>query len=101
MESSLGAPGVRAPSWAQDLVWEPSPPFRIRWITINETRFRYVGHLKNSYNEDEPVLVGRDGQEIEPRCGQSLCEILDNENPNTQANPSWVKPHNPTPNKTW
>lgn len=101
MESRPGAPGIRTPSWAEELVWEPSPPFKIRWITINETRFRYVGHLKNSFNEDSPVLVGRDGQEIEPQCGQSLCEIITDEDPNKQANHSWVKPHKPMSYKTW
>ncbi|KAK2762077.1 hypothetical protein FQN54_001084 [Arachnomyces sp. PD_36] len=101
MESLPGAPGVRTPSWAEELVWEPSPPFKIRWIAINETKFRYVGHLKNSYNEDAPVLIGRDGQEIEPECGRSLCEIIKDEDPNKQANRPWTKPHLPMSYKTW
>ena len=97
MESRPGASGVPKPSWAKDLTWQPSPPFRIRWITVKDTRFRYVGHLKNSFNEDEPVLVGRDGQEIEPECGMSLCELIDNEDPNMQA----MKPNRPMSYKTW
>ena len=65
------------PAWSKPLIWQSSPPFHIRWIVINETPFNYIGHLKNSFNEGLPVLVGKDGQEIEPRCGQALCELLD------------------------
>ena len=68
-----------SPTWAKHLIWESSPPFRLRWITIAETRFSRVGHLKNSLNENQAVLVGRDGQEIEPECGRALCELIDEE----------------------
>ena len=30
-------------------------------------------------NEGQAVLVGRDGQEIEPECGKQLCELIDEE----------------------
>lgn len=70
-------PGTaKAPVWAEDLHWKTSPPFRIRWITIAETHFRLVGHLKNSYNDGQAVLVGRDGQEIEAHCGAELCRLI-------------------------
>ena len=67
------------PTWFKHLIWEATPPFNIRWITIAETRFNRVGHLKNSYNEGQAVLVGRDGQEIEGECGRMLCELIDEE----------------------
>ncbi|RDI81607.1 hypothetical protein Vi05172_g8491 [Venturia inaequalis] len=74
-------PGVAPqPSWVQNLRWPSSPPFYIRWITNAETRFNRVGHLKNSLNEGQAVLVGRDGQEIEEGCGAALCEAIDEEN---------------------
>lgn len=44
-----------------------------------ETRFSRVGHLKNAYNEHQPVLVARDGQEVEERCGAALCGLIDEE----------------------
>ena len=75
METRPGT--AQPPKWVQRLNWKTCPPFYIRWITIAETRFRFVGHLKNSYNEHLAVLVGRDGQEIEPKCGAELCRLID------------------------
>ncbi|KAI9700042.1 MAG: hypothetical protein M1836_002576 [Candelina mexicana] len=82
MESAPGA--AKTPTWAKNLLWPSSPPFKIRWITIAETKFHRVGHLKNSLNEDQAVLVGRDGQEIEEKCGVALCELIDEEDARTR-----------------
>lgn len=65
------------PPWVKNLLWKSSPPFHVRWITVSETRFSRVGHLKNALNEGQAVLVGRDGQEIEEECGVELCEVID------------------------
>ncbi len=67
------------PTWFKNLIWEATPPFHIKWITIADTRFNRVGHLKNTLNEGQAVLVGRDGQEIEGECGRHLCEMIDEE----------------------
>jgi hypothetical protein len=75
MQSAPGTAPV--PSWTKNLLWQSSGPFFIRWMTIAETRFSRVGHLKNSLNEGQAVLVGRDGQEIEEECGRMLCELID------------------------
>lgn len=73
------APGdAPTPSWAKQLIWESTPPFYIEWISTNETRFNRCGQLKNALNEGQAVLVGRDGQEIEQKCGRGLCELIDN-----------------------
>ncbi|EON69044.1 hypothetical protein W97_08357 [Coniosporium apollinis CBS 100218] len=77
MESVPGT--APEPSWTKKLLWPSSPPFYIRWITIANTRFSRVGHLKNALNENLAVLVGRDGQEIEQNCGAALCELIDEE----------------------
>ncbi len=74
---SLPDPSIPAPSWQRALIWASTDPFRIEWITVAETRFNRVGHLKNACNEGQPVLVGRDGQEIEEGCGRRLCELID------------------------
>ena len=74
------------PTWAKHLIWEATPPFHIQWVTIAETRFNCVGHLKNALNEGQAVLVGRDGQEIEGECGRKLCELIDEEG---KMNGSW------------
>ncbi|KAI9829445.1 MAG: hypothetical protein M1826_005627 [Phylliscum demangeonii] len=75
MESVPGT--AAAPSWAKSLMWKSSGPFHIRWLTVAETRFYTVGHLKNAYNEHQAVLIGRDGQEVEAECGARLCELID------------------------
>ncbi len=77
MESVPGT--APEPAWTKNLLWPSSPPFYIRWITIANTRFSRVGHLKNALNENLAVLVGRDGQEIEQNCGAALCELIDEE----------------------
>lgn len=75
MESAPGAAPV--PTWAKNLLWESSGPFRIRWITICDISFHRVAHLTNRLNEDQPVLIGRDGQEIDTDCGAALCKLID------------------------
>jgi YTH domain-containing protein 1 len=77
MESAPGT--AEQPSWADILNWKSSGPFYIKWLQICETRFSRVGHLKNAYNDFSPVLVGRDGQEVEEDCGAGLCELIDQE----------------------
>jgi hypothetical protein len=38
-----------------------------------------VHHLKNSLNENMAVLVAKDGQEVEERCGADLLKCIDEE----------------------
>ncbi|CAF4257073.1 unnamed protein product, partial [Rotaria magnacalcarata] len=38
--------------------------------------FNQTLHLFNPWNENKPVKIGRDGQEIEPRCGEALCRLF-------------------------
>lgn len=38
-----------------------------------------MGHIKNKLNENQPVLVGRDGQEIEEFAGEELLKLIDEE----------------------
>lgn len=75
MESAPGTASI--PIWAKNLLWESSGPFRIRWITICDISFHRVAHLTNRLNEDQPVLIGRDGQEIDTDCGAALCKLID------------------------
>ena len=67
------------PSWVRNLLWQSSPAFHVRWASTVATPFSRVGHLRNALNDDQAVLVGRDGQEIEAECGAALCELLDEE----------------------
>ncbi|VDK20313.1 unnamed protein product [Taenia asiatica] len=50
-----------------------SSPFKLDWVTKHELPFTSVSHLTNSWNDGKQVKIGRDGQEIEPVCGQALC----------------------------
>lgn len=77
MESRPGAPGVASPSWVKKLGMPLSPPFKISWYNTVETMFRFVGHLKNPYNDNHDVTYARDGQELEAECGRVLCGLLD------------------------
>lgn len=70
------SPDTPRPNWMNGIHWDVSPPFRVEWLSTVPVQFSWVGHLKNSYNEDTPVLVGKDGQEIEPRCGRDLLHIM-------------------------
>jgi hypothetical protein len=56
--------------------WEISHPFRVEWLSKTEVDFCHVGHLKNPYNEGLPVLVGKDGQEMEEECGRGLLDEM-------------------------
>jgi UDP-N-acetylmuramoylalanine-D-glutamate ligase len=77
MESLPGS--VDVPSWQKAIAWESAGAFKVRWLVICTTRFQKVGHLKNALNENQAVLIGKDGQEIEEACGMALVEIIDEE----------------------
>jgi len=77
MENLPGSEDI--PAWQNSINWESAGAFRVKWLCIVSTRFSRVGHLKNSLNENNPVLIGKDGQEIEEFCGQSLCTLIDEE----------------------
>ncbi|ANQ07828.1 Uncharacterized protein PCOAH_00020270 [Plasmodium coatneyi] len=51
--------------------------FDIQWIRVVDVSFQEVSHLKNSLNENKPIKVGRDGQEIERMAGIKLCEVFE------------------------
>lgn len=75
MESAPGT--AEMPFWAKDLLWKSSGAFYIRWITVCELSFYHLADLRNNLNEDQPVFVGRDGQEIDPIIGAALCHRID------------------------
>lgn len=77
MQGLPGETGVEQPSWVKNLHWPTTEPFRIRWIVKEETSYRAVGNLKNPLNENLPIFVGRDGQEIPEKLGLQVCDIID------------------------
>ena len=40
-----------------------------------EVAFLHTLHLKNPWNENKPVKISRDGQEVEPAVGEQLCRL--------------------------
>lgn len=75
MESAPGT--AEMPPWTNVLLWKSSGAFHIRWITICDISFYHLALLLNRLNEDQPVFIGRDGQEIDPGTGAQLCNIID------------------------
>ncbi len=79
MQCLPGEPGVADPSWRKYLHWPTTKPFRISWLVKGDIPYRVAGKLKNPLNEDTPVFVGRDGQEIPDSVGLELCEAIESD----------------------
>eukprot|EP00908_Phaeocystis_cordata_P017380 Transcript_28702.p1 GENE.Transcript_28702~~Transcript_28702.p1 ORF type:complete len:225 (+),score=63.25 Transcript_28702:564-1238(+) len=51
--------------------------FEVKWQTIWDLPFGNTMHLHNPYNENKPVKISRDGQEIDPAVGHQLACLFD------------------------
>jgi hypothetical protein len=51
--------------------------FYLEWICQKEVQFHKCHGMHNSYNENLPIKVSRDGQELEQAVAYKLCKILD------------------------
>ncbi|KAI5276546.1 hypothetical protein E4T47_00748 [Aureobasidium subglaciale] len=74
-------PTVPLPHFCRKLKWPTSPPFKICWLCTMPVHFKFIGHPKNTMNlrddgEPHAVLVGKDGQEVNPSAGHGVVEIL-------------------------
>ncbi|XP_072021604.1 LOW QUALITY PROTEIN: uncharacterized protein [Amphiura filiformis] len=49
---------------------------KLDWITRHELPFPKCVQLFNAWNDNKPVKIGRDGQEIEPKCGEAVCRMF-------------------------
>ena len=51
--------------------------FKVDWICRKDLSFSKVIHLNNPWNDNKPVKIGRDGQEIEPRKSTTIvsCDV--------------------------
>lgn len=70
-------PKIAPTKWMSNISWKASYPFRIEWLNTRRTAFWTLGSLKNPFNDDAPVFVGRDGQEYPEDCGRKILEVLD------------------------
>lgn len=51
--------------------------FRLQWLKVHSLPFRATEHLTNPWNENKPVKVARDCQELPPDLGYQLCSLID------------------------
>ncbi|CAI8055726.1 YTH domain-containing protein 1 [Geodia barretti] len=49
--------------------------FKLEWIHKGCLDFNMCQDLKNPWNDNKPVKISRDGQEIEPTVGERLCRL--------------------------
>jgi hypothetical protein len=77
MESLPGS--IDPPEWQKAINWESAGAFRVKWLVICSTKFQSIGHLQNALNQNQAVLIGKDGQEIEGDCGANLIELINEE----------------------
>ena len=71
------------PAFCRRLNFVSSSAFTLKWLATVAVQFYHFRQIKNDLkpnNSGTPsaVVVGRDGQEIEPLAGRALCGILDN-----------------------
>ncbi|XVE67509.1 hypothetical protein DITRI_Ditri08aG0166800 [Diplodiscus trichospermus] len=50
--------------------------FPVKWLKLCELSFHKTRHLRNPYNENLPVKISRDCQELEPSIGEQLASLL-------------------------
>lgn len=50
--------------------------FKIDWLCKHDLPFSQTMCLRNTWNEDKPIKIGRDGQEIEPLAAIQLCSLF-------------------------
>ncbi|KAL3851522.1 hypothetical protein ACJIZ3_013404 [Penstemon smallii] len=50
--------------------------FALKWLKLCELSFNKTRHLRNPYNENLPVKISRDCQELEPSIGEQLASLL-------------------------
>ncbi|GIY23791.1 3'-5' RNA helicase YTHDC2 [Caerostris extrusa] len=50
--------------------------YQVEWLKKANIPFQSTRHLQNAWNENRKVQISRDGQELEPSVGESLCRLI-------------------------
>ncbi|KAL7926688.1 YT521-B-like domain-containing protein [Trichoderma austrokoningii] len=88
-------PTIAPAKWMSNISWKTSHPFRIEWLNTRRTPFWTLGDLKNAFNDDALVFVGRDGQEYPEDCGRKILEVLDQSPEEISVGSPWASPGSP------
>lgn len=56
-----------------------APCFRVSWINTRILPFDHLNGITNSLNDNLPVRISRDGQELDKEAGEKLCKEIDGE----------------------
>lgn len=51
--------------------------FDIEWLRLHDLPYKEVEHLRNPLNDNRPVHVSRDGQELSNAAGRAVCFLID------------------------
>jgi hypothetical protein len=51
--------------------------FRVEWLSVKSLPFEQTQHLRNPLNQNKPVKIARDGQELPPDVGRQLVLLID------------------------
>lgn len=54
-----------------------SNSFDVEWVRRYDLAFRDLEHIRNPLNEDKPIKISRDGQELPNNLGQTVCQLFD------------------------
>lgn len=52
-------------------------PFDIRWLRLGDLEVADIAHISNPLNDNLPVKMSRDGQELPFEIGAQLCDMVD------------------------
>ncbi|KFM65505.1 putative ATP-dependent RNA helicase YTHDC2, partial [Stegodyphus mimosarum] len=65
--------------------------YQIEWLKKANIPFQSTRHLQNAWNENRKVQISRDGQELEPTVGESLCQLIVKGQPQPIFTPDCIK----------
>lgn len=56
-----------------------SPCFKVYWLNKQVVSFEKFDDITNELNDNLPVKISRDGQELSTEAGTKICQVLDEE----------------------